>query len=49
MSIQKKLGEIKKEKNNLIQQMLGQNSPGANLRFPNPKPQIEITCEYTEF
>ena len=46
---QKKLGEIKKEKNNLIQQMLGQNSPGANLRFPNPKPQIEITCEYTEF
>ena len=27
-----KLGEIKKEKNNLIQQMLGKNSPGANLK-----------------
>ena len=46
---QKKLGEIKEEKNNLIQQMLDQNLPGANLRFPNPMPQIEITCEYTEF
>jgi len=33
----------------LIHQMLGQNLPCANLRFPNPRPQIEITCEYTEF
>ena len=44
-----KLNDIKEEKNKLIQQMLGQNLPGANLMFPNPMPQIEITCEYTEF
>ena len=44
-----KLNDIKEEKNKLIQQMLGQNLPGASLMFPNPMPQIEITCEYTEF
>ena len=44
-----KLNDIKAEKNKLIQQMLGQNLPGASLMFPNPMPQIEITCEYIEF
>ena len=44
-----KLNDIKEEKNKLIQQMLGQNLPGASLMFPNPMPQIEITCEYIEF
>jgi hypothetical protein len=23
--------------------------PGVKLRFPNPMPQIEVTCEHTEF
>ena len=46
---QKKLKEIKDEKSILIQQMLGENLPGVKLRFPNPMPQIEVTCEHTEF
>jgi len=45
----KKLKEIKDEKSILIQQMLGENLPGVKLRFPNPMPQIEVTCEHTEF
>ena len=46
---QQKLKEIKDEKSILIQQMLGENLPGVKLRFPNPMPQIEVTCEHTEF
>ena len=46
---QQKLNEIKDEKSILIQQMLGENLPGVKLRFPNPMPQIEVTCEHTEF
>ena len=44
-----KLDEIRNEKNQLIQQMLKYNMPGANLKFPNPMPQVEIDCEYIEF
>ena len=46
---QTKLRKIKDEKSMLIQQMLGENLPGVKLRFPNPMPQIEVTCEHTEF
>ena len=46
---QQKLKDIKDEKSILIQQMLGENLPGVKLRFPNPMPQIEVTCEHTEF
>ena len=46
---QQKLKEIKDEKSILIQQMLRENLPGVKLRFPNPMPQIEVTCEHTEF
>jgi len=44
-----KLDDIRNEKNQLIQQMLKYNMPGANLKFPNPMPQVEIDCEYIEF
>ena len=46
---ERKLSEIKDEKSKLINLMFEENTPGANLKFPNPMPQIEIGCEYTEF
>ena len=44
-----KLNQIKDEKSELIKLMFEENTPGANLKFPNPMPQIEVDCEYTEF
>jgi len=44
-----KLDEIKDEKSKLIKLMFEENTPGADLKFPNPMPQIEVDCEYTEF
>tara|TARA_B100001248_G_scaffold80419_2_gene58383 strand:+ start:1052 stop:4039 length:2988 start_codon:yes stop_codon:yes gene_type:complete len=44
-----KLEKIKNEKSELIKQMFAENTPGANLKFPNPLPQIEIDCDYIEF
>ncbi len=44
-----KLEKIKNEKSDLIKQMFAENTPGANLKFPNPLPQIEVDCDYIEF
>ena len=41
--------KIKNEKSDLIKQMFAENTPGANLKFPNPLPQIEVDCDYIEF
>ena len=46
---EKKLKEIQIEKSKLIQLMLEENTPGANLRYPNPRAQQEVNCETTEF
>ena len=45
----KKLVKIKDEKSDLIKQMFAENTPGADLKFPNPLPQIEVDCDYIEF
>ena len=46
---EKKLKDIQIEKSKLIQLMLEENTPGANLRYPNPRAQQEVNCETTEF
>ena len=45
----KKLVKIKDEKSDLIKQRFAENTPGADLKFPNPLPQIEVDCDYIEF
>ena len=39
----------KQKKSELIKQMFAENTPGADLKFPNPLPQIEVDCDYIEF
>ncbi|MDG2475846.1 MAG: amidohydrolase family protein [Flavobacteriaceae bacterium] len=44
-----KVNDIRKEKADLIKLMFNENSPGANLKYPNPRAQKEVNCETTEF